>query len=655
MVDSSHRVLSSLLGVFLLSNCMTVYGQQKNAYDLLPASTQAVVMIPDGERLLANWDRTELARLAADPAVAPFFDEQRQEIEKRFVDAGWRLNVKPDDISGFLTGQIAVAWMAVDNLRKPFAMSMVADIENDPKSADQMLAQIDKALVERKASKTRLDHLGVKITKYTLPARAGELLAQHTFYAAFEGTFLATDDAALINSLIASVKGTPDADAKLNQDADFLDCQEKIAVGKSNDLEYFARPLGFAKILRSIGGRRAKDGPDMLAILENQGFGAIRSVSGGFTLGGEELDIVHQGFVLADNPLPLSAAVLDFPNKAAREIPRFIGNKISTLLVANWNSNEAFWKIEGLVDEIAGTPGVFNEVVEGLKLDPHGPQVDLREEVLPRFTNDIYAISDSPEGEATINSRRNLIALRLNDAAGMTDVINRAMQNEPDAVQVEFEGHEIWEVHQSEGTGDFGDFDDFDDEPTAPAGGQPEPLLNDWAITVFDEYVMFASHVEMIEEAIVQSQKGPISSLIHEVDFQRATQAITQRFGKEEACAWNVVRTDRAYRVQYELFRAGKLNESQSMLASVLDKLLQNESEIRGKEQRVKGRALPPFEKVAAFLQPSAMLVRSVDQGWEFGSVMLAAPADQKPTKGLSHRRDIDTARVTNVLAGENR
>ncbi len=661
MVRSSYRALSASLAVALLG--ATAVAQQESAYSLLPDTTQAVVMIPDGQKLVDNWNKTELARLSKDDAVAPFFEEQRQEIEKRFIDAGWRLNVKPDDIRGFLTGEVAVAWLKSDgNARKPFAMTMIADVAKDEAANQEMLDKIDAELSERKAAKKELRVEGVNVFQYTMQPPAGEILVQNTFYAIDDGKFIATDDKDLIEDLIGQIKSEAEGANRLLTNAEFVASRERldsslgrdpVQVGarRENDIEYFARPLGFAEVLRSIGGNRSKNGADMIAILKNQGFGAIQAVTGVVRFGGQQLDVMHRGYVLAEFPLPLSAGVLDFPNKASRELPNFVSDKISSLLVTNWNANEAFWKVEGLVDEIAGTPQVFEEVIEGFHKDTNGPQVDIRNDVLPHFANDIYSISDAAEGEATVESRRNLIALKLKDAAALSKEVDRAMKNEPDAKKVDFNGQTIWKVVRNDDDSEFGEFDDFDDfddeEDDQGAEDANGPWLSDWAITVSGDYLLFASHAEMIEEAIELAAQNEESPLERAEDYVRVRNALANTFGEDNPCAWNIVRTDKAYRVQYELFRQGKLNQSQSMLASILDRLLQNQSEIRTDEQRVKGQSLPPFEVVAKFLQPSAMLVRTTGNGWEFGSVMLAPSG--KDDKTVCEQTIHGTARLTNV------
>jgi phosphopantetheinyl transferase (holo-ACP synthase) len=507
-----------------------------------------------------------------------------------------------------------------------------------------------------KRRKTLLTHQGIEIAKFTLPKRGPiRCLPDDGYYAIAKGSiFCRTDDEALMKDLISRIKDQEVPGKVIAQDPIFIAGREKAEIAGAAQIEYFVRPLGIARVLRAIGGKHSKSSADMLAVLQNQGFEAIKCVCGEIALGSEALDISHRGYVLAERPLPKSAAVLDFPNKASRDIPSFVGNNISSFLATNWNAKEAFWKTEGLVDELAGTPGVFHEVIEGIKVDPNGPRIDIEKEVLPFITNDIYAISDSKPGNAEVDSRRNLIALRLSNAPAMAKVLDRAMENEPDAEPVDFKGHSIWKViHRDDEevtdlATDFGG--DFGGPPANTAGAQPQPWLSNWAITVYDDYLMFASHAEMIEQAIEQAQSGAESPLVNESDYRRVTSAIAEHFGNDDGSAWQVVRTSLAYRVQYELFREGKLMDSQSMLASILDRLLQNQDEMRSHTQKLSGEKLPPYEEVAKFLQPMGMVVRTTDNGWAFGVVMLSDKvAPVAPNTKLGEQAGQGTARVSNA------
>lgn len=637
MVRSSWHLFSALAALLWLAG--PAPGQQrKAAYDLFPDSAAAVVWIADGDKLAQQWERTQLYFLAKDPAVAPFFEEQRQAIEQRFMDAGWRLNVKAEDLANFTTGQIGAAWFELpQSPRKPYAMALLADVDDAPGPNTQLMAEIEQELVARKASKTLLSHQGVEIAKYTLPKRADSLLPDDGYYAITKGQFLSSDDEGLIKDLISRIQGAATDGKVIAEDPVFIEGRQKAAISGEAQIEYFVRPLGIARVLRAIAGKRSKSSADMLAVLQNQGFEAIKCVCGEISLGLDALDLSHRGFILADMPLPKSAGILDFPNQASRDIPDFVGSNISAFLATNWNAKEAFWKTEGLVDELAGTPGVFHEVIEGIKVDPNGPRIDIEKEVLPHITNDIYSLTDNKPGPVDVDSRRNLIAVRLSNATAMARVLDRAMENEPDADPVVFKGHGIWKVvhHDDESVTDLAsDFGGDFGAPPASSSNQPQPWLSNWAITVYGDYLMFASHVEMIEEAIEQAQTGADSPLLTESDYQRVMTALAAHFGDKDSSAWQVVRTSLAYRVQYELFREGKLLDSQSMLASILDRLLQNQDEMRSKTQTLKGNKLPPYEQVAKFLQPMGLVVRTTDNGWSFGAIMLSDQSAQPAAVG---------------------
>ncbi len=633
--------------------------QVKTAYQLLPDSTQAVVRIANTNELTGRWDRTQLAKLANDEAIKPFWEDQRKEIETRFLDTGWRLNIKPQDLAAIAEGQLSFAWIdRAADVRKPFGLALIVDIVDDPKAVDTLMNRIDAELLQRKAKKKTIAYEGESIIQYSL-ARAGELLVQETFYSIVGRQLLSSDDERLIMDMIARVKGKPTNSKILETDPVFVEGRKQLNPSTASHAEYFLRPIGFAKILKTIGGKRRNGNTDILAVLGNQGFAEIQCVCGEIEFGADAYDIRHRGFTLAQQPLPKAAAILDFPNKAKAEIPSFVTEKVSSLLVGFWNSQQAFWKVEGLVDDLAGQPGVFMEVIKGIKSDDAGPKIDIKQDVLPYFTNDIYSISDTVD-PITTDSHRNLIALRLNAPEKLKAVLRQAMKNEPGAELVEGPD-EIWRKSLNANADseialndDFGDFGDAGNAPAAGTAGKGKPWLSSWAIAVHGDYFMFASHVDMIKDAIAQSKSNKPSPMVAEPSTKRILAAMQNSFGDDPNCFWQVVRGDLSYRMQYELFRTGQLDQSESMLASLLDRLLQNGTEIKPNAGRkISGSRLPKFESIAHYLQPSGIVVRTRPNGWEFGSILLASPnANPKPETDVSGKRE---TRVSNAELGDKR
>jgi hypothetical protein len=638
------RLLLVLSFASLFSQASSL-AQQPGYYQLLPDSVQAVVWIRDTTDLGNRWNSTLLRELAHDDKVRDFFKEQHDSIQQKLMDAGWRLGVRPESLSEFIKGQVAVAWLEKAEPRKPFALAFIADVEQDADANARMLSQIDTDISRNKVSKKQSSHLDQQITQYVMPKRPGQLLDENSYLAVVKDKLLVTDDQQLIHELIAKVLGQNVATKPLAGDPEFIKSREQLKVSDSAHIEYFVRPLGIAKVIRDIGGKKSRSGADLLAVLKNQGFSAVKCVCGEVWIGEGDSDMSHRGFVLADFPLPKAAAVLDFPNQALIEIPRFVSPDACSYLASKWNSQEAFWKVETLVDELAGTPGTFKEVISGLKKDINGPQVDIRTEVLPLLTNDVVAITDNQPGEIQLNSRRNLIGIRVNDGPKAVKIVDRIMKGEAQGELTDYDGISIWVTNNEpiDGSEEFSDFPGATDDDNA----EDSPLLQQWAICVYEDWILFSSHADMLRSAIDQSRQGK-DGLGGQADYEQAKQAIMQLSDKD-ACAWKIARNQLAYKVQYELFRQGKLQESESMLASLLAKMLDRDSELKEKiVPTIKGNNLPPYEEIAKYLRPSGFKVVTTDQGWAFGGLLIG----REPA--VSGKYEVGTARF-GVTATESR
>ena len=599
--------------------------EPKPAYEMLPPDVQAIIWVADAEKLAEGWNRTDLAKLAEEPSIREFWQDQRQQIENKLTSAGWRLHIQPRDLEEIIHGQLALAWIEHrEEVRKPFALALIVDVVDKAAQTQTFLGKLNQQLKERGAQMRKLSHNNVEVVQHTLPRQNGELLPQETFYAVANEQLMASDDLNTLKALLDAGSTGAAAATTLSADPVFQAARQQLAVTGEGHAEYFVRPLGFARVLRAMGGKRASK-TDVLAVLQNQGFDAVKAVCGELKMGEKEFDIIHRGYVLADGERQGSVGILDFPNQVSHQLPVWVSNKVSSMLAVCWNV-EAFWKVEGLVDEMAGQEGVFREIIEGIKVDPTGPQIDIAKDVLPLLTNEIYSITDS-KMPIDVDSRRNLIAIRVKQPQQMAKILRQAMATEPDAQEISVKGQQIWQVAHEEDDVTLeldADFGAFGTKPANAPTEENQPWLSNWAITVHGEYLMFASHVEMISEAIAQATKGQRSPLEDEPDYRQIKAALATQFGDEEGCAWRINRSELAYRPQYELFRSGKLQESESMLASLLEHLLQNKSEIQQKKPAVDGSKLPPFETISKYLHPSGVSVKKTDKGWSFGALLLS-------------------------------
>ena len=613
-----------------------------SAAEWFPDQTQGFARIIDFPRFLERWQKTQLGKLGEHDLLKDFWKEQQKEIENRFAEAGWQLNLKVEDLSKVASGQTAVAWISKPQVpQKPYAVALAVAVKDKKIDVEQLMSKVDTELKSRQATSQKVDYKGHSITQYTLPRGAGALVIHESLYAVVDEHLFAADDLLTLQELIdAKTTGLNNSLAKSTL---FVQAIGRVpSPANVSDVEYFVRPMGLAKLLRSISGKPVSAQTDVLKVLDNQGFGKIAAAVGRLRMAGARFDVFHEAFVQTELPLPVSVQTLDFPNLAGKRIPLWVPPQAASFLAVAWNAKDAFWKVKSIVDEMAGQVGVFDSVIEGIQTDPVGPQIDIKNEVLPFITPEIYSISEIVQ-PISPDSRRSLIAIRIDDPNGkLASVLERAMKNEPDASPEDFENYRIWKVTRDDGgdeslkiDNDFGNFGGNKGSKASKAKEvEDEPLLNNWAITivssknaegVVEQFLMFASHAEMIKEAILASKKAQIVNTFEkEPDVARVLAELQTLANGKPSCAWQVNRSDKAFEMQYELFRQDKLPQSRSMLATILDRILRPKDELKNVTQRVKGDKLPPYNVIQEYFMPGGSRVHTHADGWSFEAFILA-------------------------------
>ncbi len=207
---------------------------------------------------------------------------------------------------------------------------------------------------------------------------------------------LASDDLATLQGLIDASQGN-DSENKLNTEPVFVEARKQLENLGDGQLEYFARPWALQEYCEPSAASEVVTRPMCWpccrikdSILSRLSWAksswepnaSIWSTEASFSLA-------------ATKGSPRRSSDSRLPNEVSLSVPNFISDKVSTVVSVCWNVKDAFWKAEGLVDAMAGQKDVFKEIIEGIKVDPTGPKIDIRKEVMPLLTNEIYAVSDA--------------------------------------------------------------------------------------------------------------------------------------------------------------------------------------------------------------------------------------------------------------------
>src|SRR5690606_38630506 len=106
-------------------------------------------------------------------------------------------------------------------------------------------------------------------------------------------------------------------------------------------------------------------------------------------------DFVHHAFVYAPQAdRVLAARMLEFPNSAKLDVPNWAIGSLASLLVFNWEMEQAFDASETLVNALAGSP-VFQDALRDIEIDPNGLQVNIRREIIAHLGKRVVMATQS--------------------------------------------------------------------------------------------------------------------------------------------------------------------------------------------------------------------------------------------------------------------
>lgn len=611
------------------------------AATVLPQTIKSYVSIPDFDQASANFDATQIGKMMADPVMKPFTDDLKEQIKQKLIAGGVKLGINLDDLKGVYAGEICFA-NDQPNGEKSDGVVLTVDVTGKKAQVDALLAKISKHQKANGAKESKVTIAGVAATKFDLPPNAEKPGPNEAYYAVSQDLLVASDSLATFTYILESIAAAK-ADSLASLEA-FQAVLARAAQGRgpdTYDFEWFVEPFGYAEVIRSQQGGRKKRGTDMLQLLRNQGFDAVKGLGGyvNFVVAndGDSMEMVHSSFVYAPQDpkaengerFRLGARVLNFPNDANYQPHDWVPNEIATFLNFRWNVQDAFKFSETIVNEYADDE-IFDELIESLEKDPAGPKVDVVNQIVKHLDDKVCMLVDV-KTPITPQSEQRLIAVHLLNSAPVKAAITQIMQQDPNAEKHAVGDEEIWEIHEEEEEiptlviSGPGFPDAFAANNQFTQGEAKKPAIPNAAVSVVGDWVFFANNKELIKKVILTKQAGAGANLLEKAaDYQRMDKAL-QVLGSGTDSFRHFGRTDQAARVTYELMQQGKMPESESALGKIINELwsMGQEDELAKREQQIDASKLPAFEKVEGYLGPTGAYGRTEDNGWYISGAML--------------------------------
>ncbi|MCS7303805.1 MAG: DUF3352 domain-containing protein [Thermoguttaceae bacterium] len=589
---------------------------------LLPSTTKGFISIPDLGRLVSHWEKTQLGQLMQDPTMKEFAEDLRAQLEDRLSEAHLRLGLRWEDVKDVPSGEITFARIQPEP-GKASAVGIV-QIAGRRKQAEALLEKIT-ANLQKQGAKLHQEKIGGwEVVRLELPKSEEDDEGKSFYYLLTEEFLVAADDEELMRFVVVRLQGGGDPNKTLAAVPAFgkimARCQ-KEAGSEPPQIRWFIEPFGYVEVLQTLAPERLahrRKGRSILDVLKNQGFTAIQGVGGYLHFAVGELELLHRTIIYAPPPYEKSMRMVRLPNQQEFTPPAWVPKDVATYTSVYADILHAFDHFGPFFDDMfgEGEKGVWEEVLDGLKNDPNGPMIDLRNDLIVHLTGRAMMITDY-ELPITPTSERLLYALETKNEKALSEAIRRIMEKDRTMRRREYGGHVIWEAIPPEAGPRK---PEVVVKGLPPIGGpkpkQQEPpprVLPTAAVTVAYGHLLVASHFDFLKKVLDHGRKP--DPLADRLDFQLVQRTI-DGFGIPNNCARFFSRTDEEYRATYELIQQGKMPQSETLFGRLLNEFLGTGKKGQLRKQRIDGSKLPDYQVVARALGPAGLFAYSEQEGW---------------------------------------
>ncbi len=461
-----HRLNICLVGLlFLTLTGQTVLAEPLAGDRIFPDSTKGFISIRNLNDLQAKWKETQIGQLMNEPIMDAFKEDMREKLEagmeKRF---GFTL----DSISELPSGEVAAGMIAIPDTMPGYVITL--NVADRLKETKEYLNRLEEKLRKSGTTKTIEKYKGLDYTVFNFPApkqaelaeeskgrvsktSAPVLPARQAFYLLKESTLIITDQRHLLT--LASDRLD---DSSKNALADVEDyqlvmqrCLGDIPEGTLPEIAWYIEPLDYGESIRVLMQgpivERRKNKPSVFSVLKSQGFDAIRGVGGTASLKSEGKETIYRIFVYAKKPYRLAMRMLMFPDATDFVPPTWMPPDLARCTMFYVEPLAIFDNFGTLFDSLfmQGEEGVWEDIIEGLKEDPNGPQIDLREELVSHLGHRVLGLSKY-EIPIDTQSENIVIAVELKDGkdAAVKKALEKLFGDDTEMEQMEYNSYILW-------------------------------------------------------------------------------------------------------------------------------------------------------------------------------------------------------------------
>jgi hypothetical protein len=636
----SHFHLTFLLSAALFCAPFYTLAASPPADQIFPDSTKGFFSIRNLKEFGDQWKQTQFGQLLADPLMENFKNEVQKQITERMEKT---FGLTFDGISSLPSGEIAFGMIAIPDQIPGYVLTM--DITGKRSETDTYLTNLTAKLITVGVKKSTETYKGQQITLLTFPppetpptlggnTRIEITLApieRKAYYTFFQDILIASDQLYLLQLIadrIADQSGKSLSNVEAYQTV-IKRCTGDIPGNTPPIIRWYIEPLDYGESIRILLQSRnpaipiRKDKPSIFSILKQQGFDAIRGLGGTVSIKTEAQESVYRTFMYTKKPYRLAMQMLNFPDNTNFAPPLWMPSDLARCTMVYVEPLAIFDNFGILFDALImpGEEGVWKDILKGLEEDPHGPQINIRAELIAHLGNRILGMSRY-EKPITATSESIVIAaeLKTGQESAMLAGIEKLFGTDPEMQATQYNSYKIWHRKPVEDTG-YGPIEieipdifnnnipNLVDVNTIPvkAASPPDdenapPVFPDGGIVVAKGCLFVATNIDYLKiilnrlDTSDESAKTTIGNEAEykEVDRIFAGMGLTNKPHFFQFFA----RTHETLRPTYEMIRKGQMAQSQALLGKALNALFSPDEESGIRKQILDGSTMPEFDNI---------------------------------------------------------
>lgn len=412
---------------------------------LLPAKTVALLSFPTPKRFV---QAVAGGKAGSSDSMLSFLDEMLGGSGDDFRNQiGDRLGLDWDATARLASGTLTLAVVSPEPTHP--AIVLICDVS----------AGKAKAQAELDARRKHLVGLGLQLAEQTLqgervrvyqPSASEQSPSGRTMvHALHDGMLLAAESIAAMQTVLSGWQRQPGKQlASASAYRAVIERSRPLLGSRELQASFYIVPVAWAQAAPALRLSKDEDNPSKASDadqLRRHGFAAVQAIGGSISVPDADYESLFAAAVHAPLPYQNAMRMLDFPGTAARGAEPWVPSNIGSLVTLSWNLKDA-WKYYGpLYDDTSGdgVQDAFNDMLDGLRDDPEGPQIDARKDFFPKLTDQVTIVTGRRAKDQDDEPGRLYAVAATEDLAPL---VRRYWEGDPDVRKRQWGGTEAWEV-----------------------------------------------------------------------------------------------------------------------------------------------------------------------------------------------------------------